>query len=99
MERGYIETLLELPWDKYTKDNTDISQAENILERDHYGLKQVKERGLVYEFHAVQQRPGDGCHRIRCGDEPVSAIWRGKSAAFAERQQKKSYRRKSRVLK
>lgn len=46
VERGYIETLLELPWDKKTKDNTDITKAESILERDHYGLKQVKERVL-----------------------------------------------------
>lgn len=46
VERGYIETLLELPWDNMTKDNTDITKAESILERDHYGLKQVKERML-----------------------------------------------------
>lgn len=51
VERGYIETLLELPWDKTSKENSDISRAERILERDHYGLEQVKERML--EFLAV----------------------------------------------
>ena len=64
VERGYIETLLELPWDKYTKDNTDISQAENILERDHYGLKQVKER--VLEALAVRCLTKQGQAPIIC---------------------------------
>ncbi len=64
VERGYIETLLELPWDKYTKDNTDITQAENILERDHYGLKQVKER--VLEALAVRCLTKQGQAPIIC---------------------------------
>ncbi len=43
VERGYIETLLEMPWDKCSEDNTDIEKAEKILQTDHYGLTDVKE--------------------------------------------------------
>ena len=43
--RTYIETLLELPWDKSCRDNKDIAYAKKILEEDHYGLEKVKERG------------------------------------------------------
>ncbi len=50
--RGYVETLLALPWDKVSKDNNDIANAERVLEEDHYGLKKVKER--VLEFLAVR---------------------------------------------
>ena len=50
--RGYVETLLALPWDKTSKDNNDIVNAERVLEEDHYGLKKVKER--VLEFLAVR---------------------------------------------
>ena len=50
--RGYVETLLALPWDKTSKDNNDIANAERVLEEDHYGLKKVKER--VLEFLAVR---------------------------------------------
>lgn len=50
--RGYIETLLEMPWNKTSKDNTDLNHAEQILEEDHYGLEKVKERML--EFLAVE---------------------------------------------
>lgn len=64
VERGYIETLLELPWDKRGKDNTDITQAENILNRDHYGLKQVKER--VLESLAVRCLTKQGQTPIIC---------------------------------
>ncbi len=52
VERGYIETLLELPWDKMSKDNKDINHAEQILNRDHFGLEKVKER--ILEFLAVR---------------------------------------------
>ena len=52
VSRGYIETLLAMPWDKKSKDNTDIDRAEKILNRDHYGLDKVKERML--EFLAVR---------------------------------------------
>lgn len=43
MIRGYIETLLEMPWDKASKDSKDIERAREILEADHYGLEKVKE--------------------------------------------------------
>lgn len=50
--RGYIETLLALPWDRESHDNVDLKRAEAILDRDHYGLKKVKER--IIEFLAVR---------------------------------------------
>lgn len=52
VERAYIETLLELPWNKTSRDNTDMERAEGILEEDHYGMEQVKER--ILEFLAVR---------------------------------------------
>lgn len=64
VERGYIETLLELPWDKKSKDNTDIIKAEKTLERDHYGMKQVKER--VLEALAVRCLTKQGETPIIC---------------------------------
>ena len=48
VSRNYIETLLELPWRKTTKDDLDIERASSVLDRDHYGLKEVKERILDY---------------------------------------------------
>ena len=50
--RGYIETLLELPWNKVSKDNKNLQDAERILDEDHYGMEKVKERML--EFLAVR---------------------------------------------
>lgn len=64
VERGYIETLLELPWEKKSKDNTDITRAEEILDRDHYGLKQVKER--ILESLAVRCLTKKGQAPILC---------------------------------
>lgn len=52
VERSYIETLLELPWEKMSKDNQDITHAEEILNRDHFGMEKVKER--ILEFLAVR---------------------------------------------
>lgn len=46
--RTYIDSLLALPWGKYTKDNFDIDKAQDVLDKDHYGLKKVKERILEY---------------------------------------------------
>lgn len=52
VERGYIETLLSLPWDAQSEDNLDIEDAQRILDRDHYGMKKVKER--IIEALAVR---------------------------------------------
>ena len=62
--RGYIETLLELPWNKASKDNKDIKNAERILDEDHYGLEKVKERML--EFLAVRNLTSKGESPIIC---------------------------------
>lgn len=62
--RGYVETLLSLPWDYATKDNLDIIRAEKILNRDHYGLEKVKER--VLEFLAVRALNEKGQSPIIC---------------------------------
>lgn len=48
MIRSYIETVLEMPWDKTGKDNEDIRRAEKVLKQDHYGLTKVKERIIEY---------------------------------------------------
>ena len=48
VSRNYIETVLDLPWDKTTKDILDLKKANDILERDHYGLKEAKSRVLDY---------------------------------------------------
>ena len=62
--RGYIETLLALPWDKVTRDRADLAAAREILDRDHYGLRKVKER--ILEFLAVRQLTGKGAGPILC---------------------------------
>lgn len=62
--RGYIETLLELPWNKVSKDNKDIRHAEEVLNEDHYGLEKVKERML--EFLAVRNLTSKGDSPIIC---------------------------------
>ena len=64
VSRGYIETLLELPWDKTSRDNRDIKNAERILDEDHYGLEKVKERML--EFLAVRNLTSKGESPIIC---------------------------------
>ena len=62
--RGYIETLLELPWNKTSRDNKDLKNAEQILNADHYGLEKVKERML--EFLAVRTLTSKGESPIIC---------------------------------
>lgn len=64
VERTYIETLLDLPWNNKSKDDTDLDHAEDIINRDHYGLKQVKERML--EFLAVRSLTKKGDAPILC---------------------------------
>ncbi|MCI6888025.1 MAG: LON peptidase substrate-binding domain-containing protein, partial [Lachnospiraceae bacterium] len=58
--RTYIETLLELPWNKVSRDNNDLKHAEEILEEDHYGLEKVKERVLEYLAVRTLTRKGTG---------------------------------------
>ena len=62
--RGYIETLLALPWDKVSKDNKDIKNAIKVLDEDHYGLKKVKDR--IIEFLAVRSLTKKGDSPIIC---------------------------------
>ena len=62
--RGYIETLLELPWDKASKDNRDLKNAARVLDADHYGMEKVKERML--EFLAVRNLTSKGESPIIC---------------------------------
>ncbi|MCX4269323.1 MAG: endopeptidase La [Lachnospiraceae bacterium] len=62
--RTYIETLLEMPWNKASKDSKDLKKANDILEADHYGLKKVKER--ILEFLAVRLLTEKGESPIIC---------------------------------
>ena len=62
--RTYIETVLEMPWNKCAEDNTDINYAKEVLEADHYGLEQVKER--ILEFLAVRTLTQKGESPILC---------------------------------
>ena len=62
--RTYIETLLEMPWDKAANDNNDIEYARKVLDEDHYGLEQVKER--ILEFLAVRTLTKKGDSPILC---------------------------------
>ncbi len=62
--RTYIETMLEMPWDKRVRDNHDLAYAKKVLDEDHYGLDQVKER--VLEFLAVRTLTKKGNSPILC---------------------------------
>ena len=64
VERGYIETVLELPWNKMSVDNKDLDHAAQVLDDDHYGLKDVKER--ILEFPAVRNLTSKGESPIIC---------------------------------
>ena len=62
--RGYIETLLSLPWDKRSQDSDDLKEAWKILQKGHYGLKDVKER--IMEFLSVRKLTNKGKSPILC---------------------------------
>jgi ATP-dependent Lon protease len=81
--RNYLDWILSLPWDKKTKVKKDISEAEDILNKDHYGLDKVKER--ILEYLAVQQRTNKLRGPILClvGPPGVGKTSLGKSLARA----------------
>lgn len=83
VQSNYIETLLELPWEKYSKDNFDLKRAQRILDRDHFGLEKVKER--IIEHLAVLKLKGDLKSPILClyGPPGVGKTSLGKSIAEA----------------
>jgi len=83
VQMNYLDTLLELPWGEYTKDNFDIKHAQKVLDRDHFGLKKVKER--ILEHLAVLKLKGDLKAPILClvGPPGVGKTSLGKSIAEA----------------
>ena len=83
VQTSYIELILDLPWDKVTKDNFDLNKAREILDRDHFGLEQVKER--IIEHLAVLKLKGDMKSPILClfGPPGVGKTSLGKSIAEA----------------
>lgn len=80
---NYLELLLDLPWDKYTKDNFDLNRAIKVLDRDHYGLEKVKQR--IIEYLAVLKLKNDMKAPILClvGPPGVGKTSLGKSIAKA----------------
>jgi len=81
--RNYIETVLALPWKKETKDNLNLKHAQQILDEDHYGLKDVKER--ILDFISVRTLKEDGYAPILCfaGPPGIGKTSLGKSIARA----------------
>ncbi|MDU1905764.1 MAG: endopeptidase La [Dysgonomonas sp.] len=79
----YLQTVMELPWDEYTKDNFNLKHAQKILDRDHFGLERVKER--IIEHLAVLKLKGDLKSPILClyGPPGVGKTSLGKSVAEA----------------
>jgi ATP-dependent Lon protease len=80
---NYLQTLLDIPWDEYTRDNFDLKRARRILDKDHYGLEKVKER--ILEHLAVLKLKGDLKSPILClyGPPGVGKTSLGKSVAKA----------------
>ena len=78
---NYLETLIELPWNEFTKDNFDLKHAQQVLDKDHYGLEKVKER--IIEYLAVLKLKGDMKSPIIClvGPPGVGKTSLGKSVA------------------
>ena len=71
VERTYIETLLQMPWDKESEENYDLKRAEEILEEDHYGLEKVKER--ILEFLAVRSMKAKTGNKT-AADSPILCL-------------------------
>ncbi len=83
VQLNYLETMLDLPWGEFSKDNLDLNRAKKILERDHYGLEKVKER--ILEYLAVLKLKGNMKSPILCfyGPPGVGKTSLGKSIAEA----------------
>lgn len=83
VQLNYLQTLLELPWNEYTKDNFDLKRAQRILDKDHFGLEKVKDR--IIEHLAVLKLKGDMKSPIICLNGPpgVGKTSLGKSVAKA----------------
>jgi ATP-dependent Lon protease len=83
IQRTYLETILDLPWEHFSKDIFDLKRAEKVLDKDHYGLEKVKER--ILEHLAVLKLKGDMKSPILClyGPPGVGKTSLGKSVAEA----------------
>ena len=83
VQLNYLQTLLDLPWNEFTKDNFDLKRAQKILDKDHFGLEQVKDR--ILEYLAVLKLKGDLKSPILClyGPPGVGKTSLGKSIAKA----------------
>ena len=83
VQRNYVEMLLELPWNEYTKDNFNLKRVQKVLDQDHYGLEEVKKR--ITEYLAVLKLKGDMRSPILClyGPPGVGKTSLGKSIANA----------------
>jgi ATP-dependent Lon protease len=83
IQRSYLETILDLPWEHFSKDIFDLKRAEKVLDKDHYGLEKVKER--ILEHLAVLKLKGDMKSPILClyGPPGVGKTSLGKSVAEA----------------
>ncbi|WP_303077543.1 endopeptidase La [Capnocytophaga sp.] len=83
VQRNYLETMLELPWNEFSKDNFDLKRAQQILDKDHYGLEEVKRR--IIEYLAVLKLRNDMKSPILCfyGPPGVGKTSLGKSIAKA----------------
>ena len=83
IQRSYLETILDLPWENYSKDIFDLKRAEKVMDKDHYGLEKVKER--IQEHLAVLKLKGDMKSPILClyGPPGVGKTSLGKSIAEA----------------
>ena len=83
VQYGYVDFMLELPWDNVSEDNLDMKNAQKVLDEDHYGLEKVKER--IIEYLAVLKLKGDMKSPILClyGPPGVGKTSLGKSIARA----------------